>query len=48
MRTITWSELQKEKRTKEKKKMRKEIYLVILVSVVFILAMIVAGGTFPY
>jgi len=48
MKSITWSQLQKEKRTKEKKKIAKEVLLVILAGIVFILAMAIGGGTFPY
>jgi len=48
MKPITWSQIQKQKKTEEKKKLFKDILIVICIVVGFLLFGGIAGGTFPY
>jgi len=45
---IHYTEIQREKKAKKNKKLAKEILFAILAGAVFILAMWIASGTFPY
>ena len=45
---ITWRQIQKEKKRKERIIKIKEIGLILLVVIGFILAMAIGGLTFPY
>jgi len=47
MQKITWAMLQKEKKAKVRKEKTKEVVCVILFLIGLIMAMAIAGGTYP-
>ena len=46
--SITWSQLQKEKRGQKRNKIIKEVLIVIAIAIGMLIVMGVGGQTFPY